>query len=280
MKVFAHRGASAQYAEHTRAAFAHALLVGSDGVETDVQLTADGQLVCWHDATLNRTSNGRGPLASQTLAELRQLDVYSWKTPRAELPAKYGDASNQLMTLDELALMLVDAARPVELAVELKITRTNEGHLEEAVLGWLQRWGWDAATGALCPGGIPSQVTISIMSFSSRAVERIAQTVPAPYVCPLFNAHDAHALHIGGPTEVSSVPVQLLGPSTSWLAHHATVLRRWTDEGRTVRMWTVATDRQFETARRLGIQQMTVDDPQWALHRVQHPLWVSRLVEV
>jgi len=53
------------------------------------------------------------------------------------------------------------------------------------------------------------------------------------------------------------------------------VLRRWTDEGRMVRMWTVATNRQFEIARRLGVQQITVDDPQWALQRVQHPLTVS-----
>ena len=42
VKVFAHRGASTQYAEHTRAAYAHALAVGADGIETDVQLTADG----------------------------------------------------------------------------------------------------------------------------------------------------------------------------------------------------------------------------------------------
>src|SRR5699024_1378738 len=60
VKVFAHRGASTQYAEHTRAAFSHALAVGADGVETDVQITADGVLVCWHDSTVNRTSNGQG----------------------------------------------------------------------------------------------------------------------------------------------------------------------------------------------------------------------------
>ncbi|GAA4479292.1 hypothetical protein GCM10023190_22070 [Enteractinococcus fodinae] len=182
------------------------------------------------------------------------------------------------MTLDELTLMLLGAKRPVELAVELKITRTNAGHLEEAVLGWLQRWGWDAATGTLCPGGHASEVKISIMSFSRRAVDRVAETVPAPYLCPLFNAHDVQALHIGGPHEVSSGPADLLGPSTSWLAHHPSVLRRWTDEGRTVRMWTVATDRQFATARQLGVQQITVDNPQWALHRVQHPLSVASFV--
>lgn len=278
MKVFAHRGASTQYAEHTRAAYAHALAIGADGLETDVQLTADGHLICWHDPTVNRTSSGQGLLDAHTLADLRKLDVHSWKTRSADLPSEYGDAASQLMTLDELTLMLLGAKRPVELAVEMKITRANAGHLEEAVLEWLQRWGWDAATGTLCPGGHPSEVTISIMSFSRRAVDRVAETVPAAYLCPLFNVHDGQALHIGGTHQASSGPTDLLGPSTGWLAHHATVLRRWTDEGRTVRMWTVATDRQFATARELGVQQITVDNPQWALHRVQHPLSVASLV--
>ena len=276
MKVFAHRGASTQYAEHTRAAYAHALAVGADGVETDVQLTADGHLVCWHDATLNRTSNGRGPLASHTLAELRHLDVYSWKTRSEHLPSAYGDTTNQLMTLDELTLLMVQAQRPVEIAVELKVTPANAGLLEDAVLGWLQRWCWDSTTSTLCPGGTQTQVQVSLMSFSRRAVDRVAETVPAPYVCPLFNSHDGHALQIGNAAGASSTPAALLGPSTGWLAHHASVLRRWTDEGRTVRMWTVATDRQFETAQTLGIQQVTVDDPQWALHRVPAPLSVPQ----
>lgn len=277
VKVFAHRGASTQYAEHTRAAYTHALAVGADGIETDVQLTADGHLICWHDATLNRTSNGRGPLESHTLAELRQLDVHSWKTRSSALPSSYGDATNQLVTLDELTMLLLDATRPVELAVELKMTPANAGHLEDAVLHWLQRWGWHPATGTLCPGGTPSQVSVSLMSFSRAAIHRVAQTVPAAFLCPLFNAHDGHALAIGA-ADVDSGPAELLGPSTSWLAHHASVLRQWTDEGRTIRMWTVATDRQFETARQLGVQQLTVDDPAWALQRVLQPAPVSTLV--
>ena len=88
-----------------------------------------------------------------------------------------------------------------------------------------------------------------------------------PRLCPLFDSFDAHALQIGA-ADTTTGPADLLGPSTGWLAHHASVLRSWTGAGRTVRMWTVATNRQFETARSLGIQQVTVDDPAWALERV------------
>ena len=267
VKVFAHRGASTQYAEHTRAAFSHALAVGADGVETDVQITSDGVLVCWHDTTVNRTSDGQGDVQAHTLAQMRALDVHSWKARSKALPTAYGRTTNQLLTLDELTELLVAAGRPVELAVEMKVTPSTAGLIEDAVLAWLQRWGWDATTGVLCPNGQAGVVSVSIMSFSLNALDRVADAVPAARLCPLFDSFNAHALQIGSP-ETTPGPADLLGPSTGWLAHHASLLRSWTEAGRTVRMWTVATNRQFTTARSLGIQQVTVDDPAWALERV------------
>ena len=267
VKVFAHRGASTQYAEHTRAAFAHSLALGAHGVETDVQITADGVLVCWHDTTVNRTSDGQGEVQTHTLAQMRALDVHSWKARSKALPTAYGTTTNQLLTLDELTELLIAAGRPAELAVEMKITPSTAGLIEDAVLDWLQRWGWDATTGTLRANGTGGQVSVSIMSFSLNALDRVADAVPATRLCSLFDVFDAHALQIGLP-ETTTGPAQLLGPSTGWLAHHASLLRSWTEAGRTVRMWTVAANRQFETARRLGIQQVTVDDPAWALERV------------
>ncbi|MDQ0729732.1 glycerophosphoryl diester phosphodiesterase [Arthrobacter sp. B1I2] len=77
--VFAHRGSSGAYAEHTRAAYLQALADGADGVECDVHLTRDQHLVLLHDANLDRTSDGTGPVAERTLRELHQLDFSSWK---------------------------------------------------------------------------------------------------------------------------------------------------------------------------------------------------------
>lgn len=78
MRVIAHRGASGYAPENTRAAFERAIAMGADAIETDVRLTADGQLVLVHDATVTRTTDGRGPVADHTLAELRALDAGSW----------------------------------------------------------------------------------------------------------------------------------------------------------------------------------------------------------
>ena len=74
----AHRGASGHAPENTLAALKLAIALGADMAEIDVQQTADGQLVLFHDETLERTSTGTGPLADRTLTELRALDAGSW----------------------------------------------------------------------------------------------------------------------------------------------------------------------------------------------------------
>lgn len=71
--VVAHRGARTQRPENTLAAFALALQQGADALETDLRFTRDGHIVLHHDATLDRTTTGSGPLAEHTLAELKQF---------------------------------------------------------------------------------------------------------------------------------------------------------------------------------------------------------------
>lgn len=75
LMIFAHRGARAHAPENTLLAFRLGYALGADAFECDVQLTADGRLVVMHDGRLNRTTNGKGPVAARTLAELRELDA-------------------------------------------------------------------------------------------------------------------------------------------------------------------------------------------------------------
>ncbi|MDQ3542192.1 MAG: glycerophosphodiester phosphodiesterase, partial [Chloroflexota bacterium] len=93
MLAIAHRGASGHAPENTRAAFDLAIETGADMIETDVQLTRDGQLVLFHDDLVNRTSKGLGPLADHTLEELQVLDLGSW------FGATF--AGQRIVTLDE-----------------------------------------------------------------------------------------------------------------------------------------------------------------------------------
>ncbi len=78
--VIAHRGASHDAPENTLAAFNLAWQQGADGAEGDFYLSADGEIVCIHDGTTERTAGVNKQVAGSTLAELRQLDVGSWKS--------------------------------------------------------------------------------------------------------------------------------------------------------------------------------------------------------
>ncbi len=77
----AHRGASGYYAENTIAAFEKAFELGCDGIELDVHLSADGEIIVIHDATIDRTTNGTGLVSDLTLEFIKSVGI-----PNAEIP--------------------------------------------------------------------------------------------------------------------------------------------------------------------------------------------------
>jgi glycerophosphoryl diester phosphodiesterase len=98
--IIAHRGASHDAPENTLAAFKLAWEQKADGIEGDFYLTRDGKIICTHDKTTKRTAKGGVDLdvASSTLADLRKLDVGSWKDP------KY--AGEKMPTLEEVLAII------------------------------------------------------------------------------------------------------------------------------------------------------------------------------
>lgn len=78
MEIFAHRGASGNYPENTIIAFKEAARLPVYGVEFDVHMTADGELVVIHDESIDRTSDGTGFVKDMSFAELRKYDFGSW----------------------------------------------------------------------------------------------------------------------------------------------------------------------------------------------------------
>lgn len=109
--IWGHRGASAYAPENTLPAFELAAEQGAEGVELDVQLSADGELVVCHDETVDRTSNGTGNVRDLTLAQLRELDFSAGKD---------GYAGTRIPTLREVFDLLGPAGLKVN--VELKNT--------------------------------------------------------------------------------------------------------------------------------------------------------------
>ncbi|MBM6617352.1 glycerophosphodiester phosphodiesterase [Bacillus suaedaesalsae] len=78
--IFGHRGAAGTHPENTMISFMEAERVLADGIELDVQLTRDGEIVVIHDETLERTTTGTGFVKDHTLKEIRSLDA-SYKFP-------------------------------------------------------------------------------------------------------------------------------------------------------------------------------------------------------
>jgi glycerophosphoryl diester phosphodiesterase len=129
-QIWAHRGSRREAPENTLPAFELALAQGADGVELDVQLTADGTIVVIHDETLERTTDGSGPVVALTLAELRRLDASAGLD---------GFAGVRVPTLEEVLAVLAPA--PVAINIELKNSATDYPGLEERVLAAVDGFG-------------------------------------------------------------------------------------------------------------------------------------------
>ena len=230
-----------------------AICDGADGLECDVRLTADGEVVVHHDEKLVRTSNGVGAVSDWSLAELRKLDFSSWKT--SSWPAEYGGAGEQLLTLSELLEIAAAAGRPIELAVEVKHTPAHNPELDDAVVEILTTH----------PSLTFSNVSASIMSFSPTSVRRMTEVFGAAKVCMLIE----NKRRTGLQRSRQNVAMQLLdehpqlmaGPGVSFTRDHEEHVRRWIKQGTKHRVWTV--DR-LEDARYLldlGVKELTSNYP-------------------
>ena len=129
--VLGHRGSAGLAPENTLAGIRAAARAGADGIEFDVQLSRDGVPVLIHDETLDRTTDGRGPVAARTRSELKRLDAGVWFGP--------GFRRERIPTLEE-ALRLAKRLG-LRCYVELKNNRVSYPGLERKALARLRRTG-------------------------------------------------------------------------------------------------------------------------------------------
>lgn len=126
--IIAHRGASAAAPENTLAAFNLAAALQADAVELDVKLSKDGAPIIMHDATVDRTTNGKGRVCDLTLADIKSLEAGAWKD------AKY--AGEPVPTLAEVFETVADK---VWINVELTNYTTRGDGLVAAVVALIQQ---------------------------------------------------------------------------------------------------------------------------------------------
>jgi glycerophosphoryl diester phosphodiesterase len=229
--VIGHRGASGTRPENTLVSFRRAAELGADMVELDVQLTRDGEVVVMHDATLERTTDGRGSVRDHSLAELRRLDAGRWFDPAY--------AGERVPTLAEVF-------EAVALAVNVELKPCGDDGLEAATLGVVE------AAGAL------GRVVFS--SFEARALQRLRALAPRAELAVLWNRGPiAGAIERARGVAARALHIRkdALAPATLAAARGAHLA---------VRVWTVNEPAEIGWPTVAGVDGVFSDFPERFLH--------------
>jgi glycerophosphoryl diester phosphodiesterase len=126
--ILGHRGASGTAPENTESAFKKALQNGADGVELDIHLTKDKELVVIHDERVDRTTNGTGYVKDLTLREIKKLDAGSYFSPQF--------AREKILTLGE-ALEITNGCKIINIEIKNNIIRYP--NIEEKIINIIKQ---------------------------------------------------------------------------------------------------------------------------------------------
>jgi glycerophosphoryl diester phosphodiesterase len=224
--VVAHRGASAYAPENTLAAFDLAARMGVTHIELDVRETRDGQVVVLHDATLERTTNGRGPVADRTLAEVQRLDAGAWFGPAF--------AGERIPTLDAV---LARYRGRLHVQVEIK---GRSDTLPRAVVETIRRHGMSAS--------------VTVISFDAAQLEKVRALAPELVTGWLLGDVSADTM-----VRARELGVSLVSLQASTVT--ADLVRRLHAGGFTVLAWGVETEETMRDVVRAGADGIVIDFP-------------------
>ncbi len=180
--VIAHRGASYDAPEETTPAYLLARDLGADYLELDLQRTADGVLLAFHDDDLSRTTDVRSvfpgremdPLSSFTWDELRQLDVGSWfnADPERSERARTSYEGLRILSLEEVIDIAEGGDNRPGLYIETKLAGRYPG-IEKELADLLQRRGW-YSPGQEAVGG----TSVILQTFERDSLELLRRHLP------------------------------------------------------------------------------------------------------
>ena len=238
-RIAAHRGGAALWPENSLLAFRNAMALGSDLLEFDVHLTSDGGVAVIHDATVERTTDGTGAVASMTVADLRRLRL---KGPEGTLTRE------RVPTLDEV--VEAAAASSVRLLVEVKgpAPRVRYDGLEERILAVLASAGFqDRAT---------------VMAFNPDVIVRVRSLAPLARTTLLVSRG---AVERAGARPEATVDWAVAAGVTDVGLEHTLVDERVVAAARAAKLllgvWTVNDEVTMRRVQALGVDIVTTDRP-------------------
>lgn len=213
------------------------------GLECDVHFSADDQLICLHDLTVDRTSTVRGRAIDLTVEQLKRLNFGA----RGCYPDTPGE--RELVTLDDLLVMVQEARAAgvdVSLVIETKHPNPRAGEVEERVASMLAEFGWNR------PGA-----PVRVISFSVEAVHRFRSLLP--WVSRSFLIRRDL-----GPWRDGTLPegVRMVGVDVRLLRQDPDFVARARRHHNKVNAWTVNDPEDIAFCLDLGVTGFTTDYPE------------------
>ena len=244
-QIIAHRGASAYAPENTLPAFRLARKLGAVEVELDVQLTADDQVILFHDATLERKTAHAGRVRDHTLADLADVDIGTWfDREHAEVEEKFAGTG-----LDLLSVLFAEMGRALFYHVELK---DEEPGLPASTLEVIDRFAL--------------RDRVILTSFHFDQLERIRSLAPGLPTCLLIGGEGKREGKVddwidraaqAGLIEVGVASRELTREHVA----HAHKLGLW------IRAWSIKNLDDMEHAIAVGANGMTINWPEKLIAR-------------
>ncbi|WP_226673481.1 glycerophosphodiester phosphodiesterase [Rossellomorea aquimaris] len=232
MKLFAHRGVSGEAPENTLAAFKAAAESGAHGIELDVQLTKDGQIVVIHDETIDRTTNGTGYVKDMTWEQLRTYDAGSWFHSTFQ--------GESIPSLEEVLDVVTAHHDSMIINIELKNDQFDYPHLEGKVLELLNE------------KGMKEQTIIS--SFNPESLKRVRELDPDIETGFLFEGIPANIMDRIKPLQVNAIHCDA---SFAQSPKGRNVM----DMGMPLRVFTINTMEEFQLVKKTGVEVVMTDYP-------------------
>jgi len=233
-KIIAHRGSRGNRPENTLEAFQEALDVASDGIELDVHLSKDGEVVVIHDETVERTTSGKGFVKDLTLQQLKELDAGSWFDP------KYNQA--RIPTLQEVLDLLAENHFTGVLNIELKTDVFQYPAIEEKVLVLTEPF--------------LARFSVIYSSFHYDTLKKIKALRGDSEIALLFSKKGKQQIYLG-----AGIPVEGWHPKFSILRS----LPPFEQSKMPLRVWTVNRKVEMQVCLRRKIDSMITDYPERAL---------------
>lgn len=246
--IVAHRGASHNAPENTLAAFRLGWSQGADAIEGDFRLTKDGRIVCLHDETTKRTAGLDRTVAESTFAELRELEVGSWKDPQW--------AGEKIPSIEEV---LDTVPRGKQVFVEIKSGPELVAPLKQA----------------LASSGVAHQ-QIVVISFQTQVIAEVRKQLPGVRTFWLTGYKQEEKTGLWKPPlpEILSTLKKLRADGLGSQAHDlvdvpfAAAIR---DAGFELHVWTVDDPLVARRCAKLGVRSITTNRPGWLRQQLQTP---------